>query len=161
MTEQGIGASVLRKEDFRFVRGRGKYTDDINLPNQTMDIVGDITGNLSGSVGSVTGAGGSVTAETTADVTKISGSATAADNLEQSALGIVPGTVQTGTTTTTIETSLTESVDDVYIGRVIVFLTGTLAGEATDITDYNGTSKALTVTATAQTGANGDTFVII
>jgi hypothetical protein len=27
----------------------------INLPNQTMDIVGNITGNLSGSVGSVTG----------------------------------------------------------------------------------------------------------
>ncbi|MEC9344915.1 MAG: xanthine dehydrogenase family protein molybdopterin-binding subunit [Pseudomonadota bacterium] len=35
MTDQGIGARVLRKEDFRFVRGRGKYTDDIVLPNQT------------------------------------------------------------------------------------------------------------------------------
>ena len=33
----------------------------INLPNQTMDITGNITGNLSGSVGSVTGAVGSVT----------------------------------------------------------------------------------------------------
>jgi hypothetical protein len=33
----------------------------INLPNQTMDIVGNITGNLSGSVGSVSGAVGSVT----------------------------------------------------------------------------------------------------
>lgn len=33
----------------------------INLPNQTMDIVGNITGNISGSVGSVTGAVGSVT----------------------------------------------------------------------------------------------------
>lgn len=33
----------------------------INLPNQTMDIVGNITGNLSGSVGSVTGnVGGTV-----------------------------------------------------------------------------------------------------
>jgi len=39
MTEQGIGASVLRKEDFRFVRGRGKYTDDINLLNQTHAII--------------------------------------------------------------------------------------------------------------------------
>jgi hypothetical protein len=37
----------------------------INLPNQTMDIVGNITGNLSGSVGSVTGAVGSVTAGVT------------------------------------------------------------------------------------------------
>lgn len=43
----------------------------INLPNQTMDIVGDITGNLSGSVGSVTGAVGSVTADVTIDATSV------------------------------------------------------------------------------------------
>ena len=35
--------------------GDGDHLTAINLPNQTMDIVGDITGNLSGSVGSVTG----------------------------------------------------------------------------------------------------------
>jgi carbon-monoxide dehydrogenase large subunit len=32
---QGIGAPVKRREDFRFIKGVGKYTDDINLPNQT------------------------------------------------------------------------------------------------------------------------------
>ena len=31
---QGIGASVLRTEDKRFLTGRGRYTDDINLPRQ-------------------------------------------------------------------------------------------------------------------------------
>lgn len=41
--------------------GTGDHLTAINLPNQTMDIVGSITGNLSGSVGSVTGAVGSVT----------------------------------------------------------------------------------------------------
>jgi carbon-monoxide dehydrogenase large subunit len=30
----GIGASVLRKEDQRFLTGKGRYTDDINLPGQ-------------------------------------------------------------------------------------------------------------------------------
>ena len=30
MTAQGIGASVKRREDFRFIKGVGKYTDDIN-----------------------------------------------------------------------------------------------------------------------------------
>ena len=30
----GIGASVKRKEDARFLRGEGNYTDDINRPNQ-------------------------------------------------------------------------------------------------------------------------------
>ncbi len=39
----------------------GAGLSNINLPNQTMDIVGNITGNLSGSVGSVTGAVGSLT----------------------------------------------------------------------------------------------------
>ena len=34
MTVQGIGAPVKRREDFRFIKGIGKYTDDINLPNQ-------------------------------------------------------------------------------------------------------------------------------
>ena len=35
--------------------GTGDQLTAIDLPNQTMDIIGDITGNLSGSVGSVTG----------------------------------------------------------------------------------------------------------
>ena len=34
MAEGGIGQSVLRKEDFRFLTGAGNYTDDINRPNQ-------------------------------------------------------------------------------------------------------------------------------
>jgi carbon-monoxide dehydrogenase large subunit len=32
---EGIGASVRRKEDFRFLQGRGQYTDDLNRPGQT------------------------------------------------------------------------------------------------------------------------------
>ena len=34
MSDQGIGARVLRKEDKRFVTGKGRYTDDIVEPNQ-------------------------------------------------------------------------------------------------------------------------------
>ena len=29
---EGIGASVRRKEDHRFLSGNGNYTDDINRP---------------------------------------------------------------------------------------------------------------------------------
>ena len=32
---EGIGASVRRKEDQRFLNGKGNYTDDINRPGQT------------------------------------------------------------------------------------------------------------------------------
>ncbi|WP_342642239.1 xanthine dehydrogenase family protein molybdopterin-binding subunit [Rhodoligotrophos ferricapiens] len=35
MNVTGIGQRVLRKEDRRFITGKGKYTDDINLPRQT------------------------------------------------------------------------------------------------------------------------------
>ncbi|MHB1207696.1 MAG: xanthine dehydrogenase family protein molybdopterin-binding subunit, partial [Rhodospirillaceae bacterium] len=35
ISENGIGASVRRTEDARFVRGKGRYTDDINLQGQT------------------------------------------------------------------------------------------------------------------------------
>jgi carbon-monoxide dehydrogenase large subunit len=32
---EGIGASLRRKEDFRFLMGRGQYVDDLNRPGQT------------------------------------------------------------------------------------------------------------------------------
>ncbi len=35
MPDTGIGARVRRKEDARFLTGRGTYTDDINRPNQS------------------------------------------------------------------------------------------------------------------------------
>jgi len=34
MATDGIGASIKRKEDRRFLLGKGNYTDDITLPNQ-------------------------------------------------------------------------------------------------------------------------------
>ncbi len=35
MAENGIGAAVRRKEDGRFLVGKGRYTDDMNRPGQT------------------------------------------------------------------------------------------------------------------------------
>ena len=35
MTATGIGAPVRRREDFRFITGQGRYTDDIERPGQT------------------------------------------------------------------------------------------------------------------------------
>jgi carbon-monoxide dehydrogenase large subunit len=34
MSDQGIGKRVQRREDLRFITGKGRYTDDINLPGQ-------------------------------------------------------------------------------------------------------------------------------
>jgi carbon-monoxide dehydrogenase large subunit len=35
MTGTGVGAAVRRKEDFRFITGKGQYTDDISRPGET------------------------------------------------------------------------------------------------------------------------------
>src|SRR5690242_9923438 len=35
MTDMGIGARARRKEDRRFLTGKGNYSDDINRPGQT------------------------------------------------------------------------------------------------------------------------------
>src|SRR5215467_12716936 len=35
MNATGIGAAVRRKEDFRFITGKGQYTDDIVRPGET------------------------------------------------------------------------------------------------------------------------------
>jgi aerobic carbon-monoxide dehydrogenase large subunit len=34
MSATGIGASVKRKEDYRFITGKGRYTDDVSRPGQ-------------------------------------------------------------------------------------------------------------------------------
>lgn len=97
--------------------------------------------------------------------------ATAAANLAR-ALGsaaVVAGTVDTVTNTHTPTTTefqaddITEATADHYNGRVVIFLTGALAGQATDITDYSavGGIGQFTVTALTEAPSNNDTFIIV
>ena len=65
------------------------------------------------------------------------------------------------TTTAFAADGFTEATDDHYNGRVVVFTSGALAGQATDITDYTGASKTVTVTALTEAPADNDTFVIV
>jgi hypothetical protein len=105
-------------------------------------------------------AGGTIKLQT--DAVAISGSTEAADNLEASAEVIVTGTAQTGTLSTTqMTTDLTEATDDHYIGRVIIWTSGVLQDQATDITDYAGANGLLTYTAVTEAPSNGDTFIIV
>jgi len=97
------------------------------------------------------------------DATAISGDTTAADNLEASTETIVTGAAIAGTLSTTqMSTDLTEATDDHYNGRILIWRTGALAGQATDITDYDGgAGKVLTFTAVTEAPSEGDTFVIV
>jgi hypothetical protein len=96
------------------------------------------------------------------DMTAISGDTGAADKLEEAATAVVLGTCQTGTLSTTqATTDLAETTNDHYIGRTIVWTTGALAGQASDITDYVGTNGLLTFTAVTEAPSNGDAFVLV
>ena len=96
------------------------------------------------------------------DAIAIDGSTTAANNQSEAAQGVVTGSAIAGTLSTTqMTTNLAEATDDHYNGRVIVWLTGALAGQATDITDYTGATKLLTYTAVTEAPSAGDNFVIV
>lgn len=97
-----------------------------------------------------------------ADVLSISGSTDAADKLEASAETIETAAAAAGTLSTTQMTStLTEATDDHYNGRIIIWTSGVLIRQSTDITDYDGATKMLTYTATTEAPSADDTFVIV
>jgi K+-transporting ATPase c subunit len=103
-----------------------------------------------------------VTNEVTADAVKISGSTAAADNLQASAETIVTGAAEAGTLSTTQMTSdLAEATDDHYNGRIVIWTSGVLANQASDITDYTGSTGMLTFTAVTEAPSAADTFVIV
>ncbi len=118
--------------------------------------------------GAITTSGGAVSTVTdvtnrvTANSDQIAGDATAATNLSKSALGVVSTTVNDASpTATSFVTALTETTNDHYKGRIIVFTSGAMSGQATDITAYDGTTKAVTVTALTEAPPNGAPFVIV
>ncbi len=64
-------------------------------------------------------------------------------------------------TTTGFVTDLTEATDDHYNGRLLIFTSGNLLGQSRYITDYNGTTKGVTVEALTEAPADNDEFVIV
>ena len=77
MADQGIGAAVRRKEDARFLTGRGRYTDDIKLPGQTYVTIvrsPEAHASIDGiDVGAATAAAGVVAVITGADLEGVGG----------------------------------------------------------------------------------------
>lgn len=92
----------------------------------------------------------------------INDNALAAIRLALSAGTIVIGAAATGTLSTTqMTTDLTEATDDHYNGRIIIWTSGVLKDQATNITDYAGIGGLLTFTAVTEAPSNTDSFVIV
>ena len=86
--------------------------------------------------------------------------------LEASADTIVSGSAVSGTLSTTeMTTNLPSTVDDHYNGRVLIITNGSsttgLLYQATNITDYDGTTKKLTFTALSAAPSSSTTFIIV
>jgi len=96
------------------------------------------------------------------DVTQLNGSSTAAQNLARSASAIYRGSVTgSATTTTLIDSALTQSDTDHWKGRVLIFTTGSLAFQATDITAFTPGTDQLTFTALTNAPSGGNEYVIV
>lgn len=96
------------------------------------------------------------------DVNALGGDATALANLQASATSIVTGQASAGTLSTTqMTTNLAEATDNHYIGRLIIWTSGVLLGQATNITDYAGSGGLLTFEEVTEAPSASDTFVIL
>jgi hypothetical protein len=65
-------------------------------------------------------------------------------------------------TATTFETDLTEATNDHWKDALLVFVTGSLAGQVKKITAYNGTTKFVTFTSGFTAApSGGDKFILV
>jgi len=88
--------------------------------------------------------------------------AAAAAKLAASAGTIESAAAVAGTLSTTeMTTDLTEATNDHYNGRIIIWTSGVLKNQATDITDYDGATKKLMFTAVTEAPSEADTFIIV
>ena len=102
--------------------------------------------------------GGKIDSNTSA----IAGVVAAATNLAASAGVIYVGSVTgAAATTTLIDSALTEAAADFWKGRIIIFTSGALKYQATDVTAFDPATDKLTFTALTGTPALADAYVIV
>jgi hypothetical protein len=98
----------------------------------------------------------------TVDVTAINGSTDAARKLAISANSIGEGAAVAGTLSTTqMSTDLVEVTDNHYVGRAVMFTSGSLSGQVKGITGYTGATKVLTFGALTEAPVAGTEFILL
>lgn len=153
VTEIQSGLSTLDAAGIRTAVGLASA----NLDTQLSSIQSD-TDNIQTRIPAALTAGGNMKS----DALALNGSTTAASNLSSSAQVLYIGTVDGATTTTTlIDSSLTQSATDFWKGRIIIFLSGSLKYQATDITAFDPATDKLTFTALTAAPSAADTYVVL
>lgn len=97
-----------------------------------------------------------------ANIAAVDTSVPAAMNFGQAAGSEVVGAAVSGTLSVTqMSTNLTNSLNNAYVGRTIIWTSGILTGVAAGITSYNGTTKVLSFTPVSTAPSATDTFIIV
>lgn len=119
-------------------------------------------GAVSGAVGSVTAGVSLSTAAINAIWDELRSSHNVAGSFGESNFAIISAAAAAGTLSTTqMTTTLTNATDGFYIGRTLIWVTGTLVGQASAITNYTGASKMLTYSTTTSAPSAADRFIIV
>ena len=133
------------------------YTSTI-LTN-TSAILTDTGTTLDGVLASVNTYVTNIKADTSATLTAVTSVASVVTDMN---LGIIYGSATAGTLTTTqMTTNLSAYANDQLIGRVVIWINGSAAGEAADITDNAATGAVLTYTSITVAPAAGNKFKIV
>lgn len=134
----------------------------VGIDNATGDVSSRFT--VAVSTGTVTG----VTNRVTANTDQLNGSAAAVLRLVSHISSVVTGQAVTGQLSTTSMTAdVAEATNDHFNGRIIIWTTGVLLGQATSINTASGyigfsaTSSRFHFVATTEAPANGDAFVVV
>lgn len=98
-----------------------------------------------------------------ANVMQINDTATGVPAFQQGCQVITASSAKTGTLLkSSMTTNLTEATNDHYNGLIVKFSTGTLAGQAAIISDYDGSTKTVYFQDDlTEAPTNGDKFVIV
>lgn len=96
------------------------------------------------------------------NVKYIDESRVAAQNQSAAAKVVYQGSVTGATTNTTlIDSGLNQSADDHWVGRIVIFLDGTLKYQATNITDFDAATDKITYAGLTSAPSLSGTYIIV
>jgi|ERR1035437_6360202 hypothetical protein len=96
------------------------------------------------------------------DIASVVHAESAAGNMQANLGALVLGVAAAGTLSTTqMTTNLVATLANVYVGRLVIFLTGSQSGVAATITSYNLSGGLLSFTAIGGAPSANDTFIIV
>jgi hypothetical protein len=133
-----------------------------NVGGSVASVVGNVGGSVASVVGNVGGSVASVTAPVTADMVKINGDTTAASNMQKAGSVMYQGSVTgAATVTSLIDAGLTQGAVDHWKGRIVIFTSGTLKFQGSNITAYDPATSKITFVQCTSAPSGGDTYIIL